>query len=111
MFVLLDEESRSFWEEEQPDTDNETPGELDSDRDPIASTVVAIGGSVVNDGCEEEPLIGLLASTDLGDDDGGISYDSDSELVGSYYSTSNPLRCSLTLVPESKSTSQQLGNV
>lgn len=61
MLVLLDEETGRLGQEEQPNADDEGPGELNGNGDSVASTVVAVGGSVVNDGCEEEPLFDHLA--------------------------------------------------
>lgn len=61
MLVLLDEKTWRFGQEEQPNADDEGPGELNGNGNSIASTVVAIGGSVVDNGCEEESLFDHLA--------------------------------------------------
>lgn len=56
ILVLFDEESWSLWEEEQANTDDQSPQELNSDRNAVAATVVTVLGGVVDNGGEEESL-------------------------------------------------------
>jgi len=68
--TLLDEVSRGVWEEEETDTENESPGKLNGDGDSVGTSVLALFGGVNDDGSQHDT-------------------DGDTELVTSNESTSN----------------------
>lgn len=76
---LLDQVSRGLREKRQAGDENESPGELDGDRDSIASGVVAVLRSVVYDIGQKQP-------------------DGNGKLICTHDGTSNPFRCRFTLV-------------
>ena len=50
---LLDVVSGGVWEEEKTAAENEGPGKLDSDRNPVCAGITAVFGGVDNDGGEQ----------------------------------------------------------
>lgn len=47
--ALLDQEARSLWQNEHTEDQDESPSELNRDRDSIRSAVIAVLGRIVND--------------------------------------------------------------
>lgn len=77
--VLLDQETGGFGKNQHADDEDDSPSELDGDRDSVAACVITVLGGVVDDGSEEET-------------------DCDGELVGADDCTTDPFGCSLGLV-------------
>jgi hypothetical protein len=55
--VPLDEITRRLGQEDETDDDDQTPCELNGDRDTIAAGIITLSGPVVDDRREEETLI------------------------------------------------------
>lgn len=89
--VLLDQVTRRVWKEQKADSKNETPGELDADRNAVLAGVLAVADSIVDTSRDQETEgDGELVSGDestthflganLGhvqDDNGGLETDTD----------------------------------
>ena len=56
VFVLLDQESWSFGQEQQTNTDDDRPGELHSNRDAVRPAIVTALSCIVNDRSQKQAL-------------------------------------------------------
>lgn len=56
VLVLLNQKARRLWQEEETNTNDESPSKLDSDWDTVAAAVVSVCCAVVDDSCKEKPL-------------------------------------------------------
>ena len=52
--LLLNKETRRFWKESESNSEDQGPGELDTDRNAIGSGIVAVLHSVGDDGCKHQ---------------------------------------------------------
>ena len=107
VLVLLNEEARSLRKKDEPDDQNEGPGELNGDRDAIGPCVLTISNGVIDDGGEEEALSpGTLAELTHCLHQSCNAYNRDSPLVSTHDRTTDPLWRSLTLVERNHCTDQ-----
>lgn len=68
--VLLNQETRSFGQDDHSSDQNDGPGELNSDRDTVAAGIHAVLGGVVDNGSQKQTDgDGQLVSTDNGTTD------------------------------------------
>ena len=87
MVALLDQVAGSFWEYGHSDEKNDSPSELDSNRDSIRSGVVQVLRGVVNNGGEQQS-------------------DCNSPLIATDDCTSDPFRARLGLIERNRCTKQ-----
>lgn len=79
MLVLLDQKPRGFGKDQHAGNENDSPYELDSDRDSVGTSVIAVLGCIVDDGGHQQA-------------------NSDGQLIGTDNGTTNPLRRGFGLI-------------
>lgn len=77
--VFLDQVARRLWQEKHAHDQDNGPGKLDGDRNPVTAGIVPVLGRVVDNGSEKEA-------------------NGDGELICAYNGTANPFGRSLGLV-------------